>query len=165
MSPQTKSFRFRPPIAIAASFLGVCLVWVAVPIPREPVESLLRGAHAATAGATSGGGAEAIREEVELDLDALIKGLTKTRAIGLFSKLSDKGEAEELMKAVSSYHEAGGNPTLEQLRERYDLLVNKVLVMLQGKDEPLAQSISGARELLWTDVSDPVRFARLNDAI
>jgi hypothetical protein len=51
-------------------------------------------------------------------------------------------------------------PTAE-LRERYDLLLLKVVTLLQDNDPPLATAISSSREALWAILSDPEKFANI----
>lgn len=45
------------------------------------------------------------------------------------------------------------------LREPYDMLVLKVLALLQDGDPPLARSIAHSREALWIILADPRKFA------
>jgi len=51
--------------------------------------------------------------------------------------------------------------TLAKLHENFDLLVLKVVSLLQDKDPPLAREISVSREALWNLLADPVKFKTL----
>ena len=44
-------------------------------------------------------------------------------------------------------------------RRSYDLLVLKVLALLQDADPPLASAIASSRESIWGILSNPVKFA------
>lgn len=49
--------------------------------------------------------------------------------------------------------------TLPELRQAYELLVQKVLVLLQDSDPPLAREIAASREAIWGLPADPQKFA------
>jgi hypothetical protein len=95
-----------------------------------------------------------------LDLAALKERLKDTRAIGLFTKLSLKNDVDDLLGQFRTFH-ARKVPPLSELRQRYDLLLLKVLSLLQDGDPPLAAAISGSRETLWSILTDPQKFAKL----
>jgi hypothetical protein len=95
------------------------------------------------------------------DLTALEKRLRDTSAIGLFTKLALKNEVDDLLERVRTFHEGRGGATLAKLRESYDLLVLKVVSLLQDKDAPLARDIFTSREALWNLLADPVKFKTL----
>jgi hypothetical protein len=99
-----------------------------------------------------------------VDLAALEKRLRDTGAIGLFTKLALKNEVDDLLERVRSFHEGRGGATLAKLRESYDLLVLKVVSLLQNKDAPLARDIFTSRETLWNLLADPVKFKTLGFA-
>ena len=48
-----------------------------------------------------------------------------------------------------------------ELRQSYNLLLLKVLSLLQNKDEKLASEIVSSREAIWDLLSDPKKFANL----
>jgi hypothetical protein len=96
-----------------------------------------------------------------LDLTALQQRLRDTSAIGLFTKLSLKNQVDDLLNAFRLYHNGQGNVKLEQLRQSYDLLLLKVLSLLQDKDAGLANAISASRDALWNMLIDPKRFAAI----
>ena len=94
-----------------------------------------------------------------MDLEDLEAKLRKTKAIGVFTKLELKNQVEDLVKEMDAYHQHRGNLSLEQLEERFDLLVMKLLLLLQDDDPGLHQQIASARPALWTTLADPNQFA------
>jgi len=96
-----------------------------------------------------------------LDLTSLEKRLRETQAIGVFTKLSLKNQVDDLLEQLSAFHEGRGQTPLEKLRESYDLLLLKVLSLLQDKDPGLARDIAASREALWNLLADPAKFANL----
>jgi len=95
-----------------------------------------------------------------LDLNALEDRLRSTHAIGVFTKLSLKNQVDDLLGQFRAFH-ARKQPPLSELRQRYDLLLMKVLSLLQDGDPPLAAEISSSREALWNLLTDPQKFAKL----
>ena len=94
-----------------------------------------------------------------LDLEGLEKRLVGTKAIGVLSKLSLKGKLDEFVKDLRAAHR-GEERTLEEMRERYDLLVHNVQAMLEKKDPELAKEIAAAREPLWKLLADIEKFEK-----
>jgi hypothetical protein len=95
-----------------------------------------------------------------LDLASLEERLKDTRAIGVFTKLSLKNQVDDLLSQFRAFH-AKKIPPLNELRQRYDLLLLKVLSLLQDGDPPLAAQISSSREALWDILTDPQKFGKL----
>ena len=81
--------------------------------------------------------------------------------MGVFTKLSLKNQIDDLMQQFKLYHQGRG-PAPSTLRERYDLLLMKVLSLLQNDDASLAKDVSASREAIWAVLVDPVKFAKLN---
>jgi hypothetical protein len=96
-----------------------------------------------------------------LDLNSLKERLKDTSAIGLFTKLSLKNQVDDLLSQLRAYHAKKAPLSLGELRQRYDLLLLKVLSLLQDGDPPLAAAISQSRESIWSILSDPQQFAKL----
>lgn len=96
-----------------------------------------------------------------LDLTSLEERLKDTRAIGVFTKLSLKNQVDDLLSQFRAFHNRKTAASLSELRQRYDLLLLKVLSLLQDGDPPLASAISGSREAIWGILSDPQKFAKL----
>lgn len=103
----------------------------------------------------------AVPQPAALDLAGLEQRLKDTAAIGLFSKLSLKNQVDDLLGQFRTFHGGKVPPTLSQLRQKYDVLLMKVLSLLQDGDPALAQAISTSREALWGILSDPQKFAKL----
>jgi hypothetical protein len=80
---------------------------------------------------------------------SLEKRLRDTSAIGVFTKLALKNEVDDLLNRFRAFHAGRGGTTLGMLRESFDLLVLKVVSLLQDKDALLARDISTSREALW----------------
>jgi hypothetical protein len=95
------------------------------------------------------------------DLTSLEKRLRATSAIGVFTKLSLKNEVDDLLERFRTFHTGRGGTPLAKLRESYDLLVLKVVSLLQDKDSALARDISTSREALWSLLADPEKFKTL----
>lgn len=94
-----------------------------------------------------------------LDLGALETKLRQTKAIGTFTKISLKNQVDDLVAQFRAYYRGQAKLTLAQLRQSYDLLVMKVLAVLQDADPALAKSIVGSREAIWGILADPKKFA------
>jgi hypothetical protein len=96
-----------------------------------------------------------------LDLTSLTQRLKDTKAIGLFTKLSLKNQVDDLLGQVRAFHDHKSSLSLDELRQRYDLLLLKVLSLLQNGDPPLASAVQSSREAIWGILSDPQKFAKL----
>ncbi|HEX4647762.1 MAG TPA: hypothetical protein VH111_02965 [Steroidobacteraceae bacterium] len=121
-------------------------------------------AGAASAGAAAAGTAEARPTPPSaptLDLPSLEQRLKDTRAIGLFTKLSLKNQVDDLLGEFRIFHSGNHTLTVAALRQKYDLLLLKVLSLLQDGDPPLAAAISTSREAIWEILIDPQKFEKL----
>jgi hypothetical protein len=94
-----------------------------------------------------------------LDLKSLETRLRETNAIGVYTKLTLKNQVDDLLDAFRAYYKGQAKSTLADLRRAYDLLVLKVIALLQDADPPLASAIATSREAIWGILSDPVKFA------
>jgi hypothetical protein len=97
-----------------------------------------------------------------LDIAALEQRLKETHAIGLFTKLSLKNQVDDLLAQFKAHYRGNGAPPLSALRERYDLLMLKVLSLLQDGDPALAKTIGSSREAIWGILSDPSKLAAIS---
>lgn len=93
-----------------------------------------------------------------LNLSELEQRLRETRAIGLFTKLSLKNQVDDLLAQFKAFHERHSRITLEQLRQRYELLLMKVVSLLQDGDPKLASAVFSSREAIWVVLTDPKTF-------
>lgn len=96
--------------------------------------------------------------EPPLDLAALKARLRDTNAIGVFTKLALKNQVDDLLKQFRAHYLSGQKTSVDALRQPYDMLVLKVLALIQDSDPSLAQTISGSREAIWGILADPEKF-------
>jgi hypothetical protein len=96
-----------------------------------------------------------------LDLASLEKRLKETSAIGVFTKLTLKNQVDDLLNQFRAFYQDRRNTTLADLRQPYDLLILKVLALLQDADPSLASEIRESREAIWGILSDPAEFSKL----
>lgn len=97
-----------------------------------------------------------------LDFTSLGTRLRQTRTIGVLTKLSVKNEADDLLDEFRAYHRQQGAATLPDLRRSYEMLLLKVLSLVQDGDPPLAQDIVQSRTAIWNILSDPRKFTESN---
>jgi len=100
-------------------------------------------------------------ESPTLNLADLEQRLRETRAIGVFTKLSLKNQVDDLLNAFRALYRGPNKHPPAELRQRYDLLLLKVLTLLQDGDPPLAAAISSSREAIWSILADPDKFAKI----
>jgi hypothetical protein len=96
-----------------------------------------------------------------LDLASLEQRLRDTRAIGVFTKLSLKNQVDDLLADFRAFYKATHVRPSAELRQRYDLLLLKVLSLLQDGDPPLAAAISSSKEAIWNILADPDKLAKI----
>jgi hypothetical protein len=96
-----------------------------------------------------------------LDLAGLIQRLRETHAIGLFTKLSLKNQVDDLLADFRTFYQGQSQMTLAQLRQDYEVLLLKVVSLLQDGDPSLANAVSSSREAIWSVLSDPKKFANI----
>jgi len=96
-----------------------------------------------------------------LDLNALKEELKATKAIGVFTKLSLKNEVDDLLQQFRDYYQGKAQFTMTELRRTYDLLLMKVLSLVQDADQRLASAIVASREAIWGLLADQQKFSTL----
>ena len=96
-----------------------------------------------------------------LDLKSLETRLKETKAIGVFTKLALKNQVDDLLNQFRAYYQGRLKTTLAELRRPYEMLLLKVLALLQDSDPPLAGAIVASREAIWGILADPAKFATL----
>jgi len=99
------------------------------------------------------------KAEPPLDLTSLETRLKDTKAIGVLTKLSLKNQVDDLLNQFRAYYQGKLKTTLAELRRPFDLLILKVLSLLQDSDPSLAAAIVASREAIWGILADPVKFA------
>jgi hypothetical protein len=96
-----------------------------------------------------------------LNLADLEQRLRDTHAIGVFTKLSLKNQVDDLLNELRTLYKSPDKRPSPELRQRYDLLLLKVLSLLQDSDPSLAAAISSSREAIWGILSDPEKFSKI----
>jgi len=96
--------------------------------------------------------------EPPLDVEALKTRLRDTHAIGVFTKLALKNQMDDLLEQFRAHYQSGQKTGVASLRQPYDMLVLKVLSLVQDGDPSLARTISGSREAIWAILADPEKF-------
>jgi hypothetical protein len=129
--------------------------------PKEASRPATSSAPPAGQGVTKANPTAPAPAAASLDLTSLEQRLKETRAIGVFTKLSLKNQVDDLLGQFKAFHNRKSSTPLGELRQRYDLLLLKVMSLLQDGDPPLASAISSSREALWGILADPQKFARL----
>ncbi len=94
-----------------------------------------------------------------LDLKGLEQRLRETSAIGVFTKLSLKNQVDDLLAQFRAFHQGRSRTPLPQLRQQYELLLMKVVSLLQDGDPELSKAVFASREAIWGILSDPEKFA------
>ena len=96
-----------------------------------------------------------------LDLTSLEQRLKDSKAIGVLTKITLKNQVDDLLNEFRAFYQGKLHTTLADLRRSYDLLVLKVLSLLQDHDQALATAIAASREAIWGVLSDPAKFATI----
>ena len=89
---------------------------------------------------------------------ALKARLRDTSAIGMFTKLALKNQVDDLLQQFRAHYLSGRKTGVAALRPPYDMLVLKVLALIQDGDPTLARSLAGSREAIWSILADPEKF-------
>lgn len=128
--------------------------------PRAPATAVPATATAALAASPPPPRA-AVATAPTLDLKGLEQRLRDTHAIGVFTKLSLKNQVDDLLAQFKTFHQGQSRDTLAGLRQKYELLLMKVVSLLQDGDPALASAVLSSREAIWSILTDPKKFAAL----
>jgi hypothetical protein len=165
-APQTTVKPAAPaPIAPAPSAPPPITMKPATPPPPKsapPAPPSTVGKPREAGGKTAPSAAKTPAPAASLDLKELKQELRDTKAIGFFSKITLKNQMDDLLDRFRKYHQGQGHPPLTDLRRSYELLVMKVLSLVQDDDKKLASDIVASREAIWTLLADPKKFATLD---
>jgi hypothetical protein len=132
------------------------------PAPKRPQSAPAAPAAAGAAPTSIGAPAPAAAPgPPALDLASLEERLRDTHAIGVFTKLSLKNQVDDLLAQFRAFYAGRGALTLAELRRSYELLLMKVVTLLQDDDPGLAGAVSSSREAIWGILSDRNRFNNL----
>jgi hypothetical protein len=127
----------------------------------EPQPKLTPAAPASATPAAPTAAAPAAPKPAALDLNSLEQRLKDTHAIGVFTKLSLKNQVDDLLNDLREFHKGLSKQPQTVLRQKYDLLIMKVLSLLQSGDAPLASAIASSREAIWQILMDPSKFSKI----
>lgn len=144
-APAAATDTARPAVGPAASKAPAPVAQVAAPRKRADAPTLSARPAAAPA----------------LDLKSLEQQLKDTQAIGLLTKLSLKNQVDDLLAQFRSVYDGPRSVGVAQLRTPFDMLLMKVLALVQDKDPALARSIHASREALWDVLADREKFRKL----
>jgi hypothetical protein len=93
-----------------------------------------------------------------LDLKTLEERLKETEAIGVMTKLSLKNQVDDLVDEFRAYYAGRSKTSLNELRRPYEMLLMKVLSLLQDRDPALARAVNASRDRIWAILSDREKF-------
>ncbi len=79
----------------------------------------------------------------------------------MFTKLSLKNQVDDLLDQFREFYRGRIAVPISDLRQRYDLLMLKVISLLQDSDRALANDIVQSREAIWNILRDPQKFATI----
>jgi hypothetical protein len=153
----TQPVRPAPPVAVAGTPASPQPA-PRITDPKPPAIAAAQVPPAAPKAATSPAPVVAQPAPAPLDLASLGMRLKQTRAIGVLTKLSLKNQVDDLLEKFRAYHRQQGSATLPELRRSYDMLLLKVLSLLQDSDPPLARDIVQSRAAIWDILADPRKF-------
>jgi len=91
----------------------------------------------------------------------LVARIRETGAIGFFTKLALKNQIDDLLSEFRAFHKGVSDTEFSVLNDQFNLLLMKVITLLQDDDPKLFQDIVSAREILWMNLADPESFERL----
>ena len=94
-------------------------------------------------------------------MKALETRLKQTDSIGFMTKIALKNQVDDLLDQFRAFHKGRLSMTLAELRRPYEMLLQKVLALLQDGDPPLANAIVASREAIWGILADPAKFATI----
>jgi hypothetical protein len=151
------------PLAAPTASIGVPPAKADAPAAKTPTQARATPAPADKAPkvASRAPGPEKPPAPPPLDLTALEKRLRETDAIGIFTKLTLKNQVDDLLDRFRAHYEGKARTSLPELRQPFDLLILKLLSLLQDRDSSLASAILASREAMWGILSDPAKFQRL----
>jgi hypothetical protein len=128
---------------------------------NQPIKEAAAGAAAPRAPAVPAQPSNKPAAPPTLNLADLEQRLRDTHAIGVFTKLSLKNQVDDLLSEFRTLYKGQNKHPSSELRQRYDLLLLKVLSLLQDSDPTLASAISSSREAIWGILADPDKFAEI----
>jgi type IV secretory pathway VirB10-like protein len=104
---------------------------------------------------------DAAPAQARISLEELGARIKATPAIGTFSKLALKNDIDDLVDDLRGYHEHHEGD-LDDLHQRYEALVLKLLALLEDDEPELALALARSRNDIWSRLVNPVEFAKLS---
>jgi hypothetical protein len=161
---------FKPASPAAASGSDAPSVAAADATPKVPAATPIAGGKSpAKAAAPPAAKAPAPRKDATvakapapLDLTSLETRLKETNAIGVLTKIALKNQVDDLLDQFRAFYKGAVKTTLADLRQPYDLLLLKVLALLQDTDPALAAAIAASREAIWGILAYREKFAKVS---
>jgi len=155
-TPSQSTAASTPKAPVAPRQTGAAKPAAATPAPKPAARPEAPGAKAPAV-------AQAVPPKpAPLNLKTLEQRLKDTNAIGVLTKLSLKNQVDDLVGHFRAYHDGRRPPTLAELRPGFELLLMKVLSLLQDKDSALAHDINASRDAIWTVLADKQKFAEFS---
>ena len=77
------------------------------------------------------------------------------------TKLSLKNQVDDLVAKFKAYHAGSRPPALPELRPSFDLLLMKVLALVQDQDQALARDLNASRDAIWGVLADRQKFTQI----
>jgi hypothetical protein len=161
-----------PPVAVVAPGSSVAPVSApssssqpalkaAAPVVAPPTKVLMPGTPAGQPAKSVPSVVAKPTASPPLDMKSLEARLKETQAIGVFTKLALKNQVDDLLDQFRAFYQGQLKTTLAELRRPYEMLLQKVLALLQDSDPPLAGAIVASREAIWGILADPAKFATI----
>jgi hypothetical protein len=89
-------------------------------------------------------------------LASLETQLQETRAIGVLTRTTLVNQVRDLRNRFRErYKQEPAEIARDRMRPPYELLIFKVLSLLQDIDSPLARAVVDSREAIWSALADP----------
>jgi hypothetical protein len=127
--------------------------------PKAPSKANARPAPPVSRPAPNAPPTVSVRAPPPLDLKSLEQRLKASSAIGVLTKLSLKNQVDDLVAKFRAFHAGQRPPGLVDLRPSFELLLMKVLSLLQDKDAGLAKDIEASRGAIWQVLTDRDKLA------
>ena len=97
-------------------------------------------------------------KEAPLDAPALMSRLRDSNAIGAVTRLALMNQVDDLLEQFRAHHRSGQESGIATLRQPYNMLVLKVLSIVQDEDPSLGVTVARSREAIWDILADPEKF-------
>ena len=151
----------RPSTAPAPAPAAKSIAKAGAPAAKAPAKAAPPASAAQTPKKDIVAQATGTQKAPPLDLTSLEARLKETEAIGVMTKIALKNQVDDLLDQFRAFYAGTLKTTLAELRRPYDLLVLKVLSLLQDRDPSLAAAIAASRDAIWGILSDPKKFATI----